>query len=200
MRTGGAFFTPVGGHWQRPAALARARARRSGFTLDTSHAALFRSFAAAYPTLFGLAGDEGLELERYVEELGPAAEVAHVSNAVGDPRRGPGLRHRDGELDLDPIVARLGELVPYVVAEINEPDHRVSPNIKDGYRHVERALAPARRALAPAAAPAAARERSTGRRVIGRRDPVPDVLGARRPRSTARACSSPAARARSAAR
>lgn len=175
MRTGGAFYTPVGGHWED---LLRWRSKvpALGFTLDTSHAALFRAFAAAYPTLFGLAGDEGLELERYVEELGPWTEVAHVSNARGI--LGEGLDYDDprGELDLDPIVARIGELVPYVVAEVNEPDHRFSPHIKDGYRHLERAFArpaeqwrrPPRR-LGP--------DTLDWQEVIGRRDPVPDVLG-----------------------
>jgi len=172
MRTGGAFYTPVGGHWQDLLDW-RERVPELGFTLDTSHAALFRSFAAAYPTLFGLTGDEGLELERYVEELGPAAQVAHVSNATGI--LGEGLNYDTGDLDLDPVVARIGELVPYVVAEINEPDHRVSPNIKAGYREVERALrAPAEawrrppRRLPP--------ETLDWQAVIGRRDPVPDVL------------------------
>src|SRR5205823_5307028 len=72
MRTGGVFLSPVGGHWEDLLAW-RARVPEVGFTIDTSHAALFRSFAAAYPSLFGLESDEGLELERYVEELGPAA-------------------------------------------------------------------------------------------------------------------------------
>jgi nucleoside-diphosphate-sugar epimerase/sugar phosphate isomerase/epimerase len=174
MRTGGAFFTPVGGHW-RDLLRRRERVPALGFTLDTSHAALFRAFAAAYPTLFGLAGDEGLELERYVEELGPAAQVAHVSNASGI--LGEGLDYDDaaGELDLDPVVARLGELVPHIVAEINEPDHRISPHIKDGYRHLERALAlpverwrPPPRRLPP--------EGLDWQAVIAARDPVPDVL------------------------
>src|SRR5439155_163752 len=80
MRTGGVFLSPVGGHWEDLLAW-RARVPELGFTIDTSHAALFRSFAAAYPSPFGLESDEGLELERYVEELGPAAEVAHVSDA-----------------------------------------------------------------------------------------------------------------------
>jgi nucleoside-diphosphate-sugar epimerase len=174
MRTGGAFFTPVGGHWEDMLRW-RQRVPALGFTLDTSHAALFRNFAAAYPALFGLTGDEGLELERYVEELGPAAQVAHVSNASGI--LGEGLNYDDpkGELDLDPVVARLGQLVPYVVAEINEPDHSVSPNIKDGHRHVERALRgpatewrrPPRR-LPP--------ETLDWQAVIGINDPVPDVL------------------------
>lgn len=174
MRTGGAFYTPIGGHWADLLAW-RERVPALGFTLDTSHAALFRAFAAAYPTLFGLSGDEGLELERYVEELGPGAEVAHVSNAAGVLGEGLLYDDRDGELDLDPVVARIGQLVPYVVAEINEPDHRVSPNIKDGYRHVERALAlearpwrrPPRR-LPP--------DGLDWQAVLARRDPVPDVL------------------------
>jgi nucleoside-diphosphate-sugar epimerase/sugar phosphate isomerase/epimerase len=172
MRTGGAFYTPVGGHWRDLLDWQR-RVPALGFTLDTSHAALFRAFAAAYPTLFGLAGDEGLELERYVEELGPSTYVAHVSNASGI--LGEGLEYDDGELDLDPVVARLGQLVPYVVAEINEPDHRVSPHIKDGARHVTSALVrgaepwrPPPRRLPP--------EGLDWQAVIGRRDPVPDVL------------------------
>jgi len=175
MRTGGAFYTPIGGHWADLLAW-RERIPALGFTLDTSHAALFRAFAAAYPTLFGLAGDEGLELERYVEELGPGAEVAHVSNASGILGEGLLYDDRDGELDLDPVVARLGRLVPYVVAEINEDDHRFSPNIKDGYRHVERAL----RREAGAWRPPPRRLPPDGidwQAVIGRRDPVPDVLG-----------------------
>ncbi|HEV3001565.1 MAG TPA: polysaccharide biosynthesis protein [Solirubrobacteraceae bacterium] len=172
MRTGGAFFTPIGGHWHDLLEW-RERIPELGFTLDTSHAALFRAFANAYPSLFGLESDEGLELERYVEELGPATRVAHVSNASGV--LGEGLRYDRGELDLDPVVARLGELVPYVVAEINEPDHRVSPNMKDGYRRIERALsAPAERWRPPP------RRLPSGgldwQDVVGRRDPVPDVL------------------------
>lgn len=174
MRTGSAFYTPVGGHWQDLLDWQQ-RVPDLGFTLDTSHAALFRAFAAAYPTLFGLAGDEGLELERYVEELGPSSFVAHVSNASGV--LGEGLDYDDaaGELDLDPVVARLGQMVPFVVAEINEPDHRFSPHIKDGYRHVAAALErpaevwrPPPRRIPP--------DGLDWQGVIGRRDPVPDVL------------------------
>src|ERR671936_344235 len=78
MRTGGVYLSPVGGHWRDLLAW-RERVPELRFTLDTSHAALFRSFAAAYPGLFGLASDDELALGRYVEELGPHAEVAHVS-------------------------------------------------------------------------------------------------------------------------
>src|SRR4051794_39593121 len=173
MRTGGVFFSPVGGHW-RDLLHWRARVPELGFTLDTSHAALFRSFANAYPSLFGLESDEGLELERYVEELGPATEVAHVSDAAG--LLGEGLNYGDGELDLDPVVRRLAELVPSIVAEINEPDHARSPNMKAGHRALERAIAGA-----PAEAWRPPPRRLPGeafdwQQVVGVRDPVPALL------------------------
>ena len=63
-----------------------------------------------------------------MEELGPAAEVAHVSDAHG--LLGEGLPYGSGELtDLDRVVRRIAELVPYVVAEINEPDPGRSPDM-----------------------------------------------------------------------
>jgi nucleoside-diphosphate-sugar epimerase len=172
MRTGGAFLSPVGGHW-RDLLHWRARVPALGFTLDTSHAALFRHFAAAYPTLFDLASDEGLEVERYVEELAPATRVAHVSNAAGV--LGEGLPYNAGELDLDPVVARLAGRVPYVVAEINEPDPARSPGMKAGYRAVERAL---RTPVAPWRPPPRRlpADPFDWQAVTGRRDPVPDVL------------------------
>src|SRR3954447_6298673 len=173
MRTGGVYLSPVGGHWRDLLAW-RARVPELGFTLDTSHAALFRSFANAYPSLFGLESDEGLELERYVEELGPATEVAHVSDAAG--LLGEGLNYGDGELDLDPVVRRLAELVPAIVAEINEPDHARSPNMKAGYDALRRALEGA-----PAEAWRPPPRRLPGeafdwQRVVGLRDPVPALL------------------------
>jgi nucleoside-diphosphate-sugar epimerase/sugar phosphate isomerase/epimerase len=172
MRTGGVYLSPVGGHWRD---LTQWCGRIDGLrvTFDTSHAALFRSFAAAYPSLFGLASDEELGLERYVEELGPLTEVAHVSDAHG--LLGEGLPYGTGELDLDPVVRRLGELVPYVVAEINEPDPARSEDMKAGYRAVERALA------LPPAPPFRVRRRLPvdpfdWQAVLGTRDPVPAVL------------------------
>ncbi len=172
MRTGGVFLSRIGGHWRDLLAW-RERIPELGFTIDTSHAALFRSFAAAYPGLFGLSSDEGLDLGRYVEELGPAAEVAHVSDAHG--LLGEGLPYGSGELDLDPIVRRLGELVPFIVAEINEPDHARSENIKAGYREIERALAtaPEPPVRVPARVPA---DDFDWQGVIARGDPVPSLL------------------------
>jgi len=172
MRTGGVFLSPIGGHW-RDLLDWRERVPELGFTIDTSHAALFRSFATAYPGLFAHPWDEELELDRYVEELGPHAEVAHVSDAHG--LLGEGLPYGAGELDLDPVVRRLGELVPFIVAEINEADPARSVEMKRAYRAIERALA------LPAAEPKPSRRRVPPdsfdwQQVLERRDPVPSVL------------------------
>jgi nucleoside-diphosphate-sugar epimerase len=172
MRVGGLFLSEVGGHW-RDLQRVRELVPELGFTLDTSHAGLFRSFAAAYPSLFGLASDDGLELGRYVEELGPHTVVAHISDAHGI--LGEGLPYGSGELDLDPAVARLAGFARYLVAEIAEPDPSRSPDMKRAYRAVERAAA-------LRAVPAPPRPRRLGpddfdwQRVIGRRDPVPSLL------------------------
>jgi nucleoside-diphosphate-sugar epimerase len=172
MRTGGVYLSPIGGHWHDLLHW-RERIPELGFTIDTSHAGLFHSFAAAYPSLFGLTSDDDLDLQCYVEELGPHAEVAHVSDAHG--LLGEGLPYGDGELDLDPVVRRLGELVSYMVAEINEPDPARSPAMKAAYRRIEHVLA-----QRPVERP---RPRSRVRAdwfdwqaVIERRDPVPSVL------------------------
>src|SRR4051794_34279316 len=172
MRTGGVFLSPIGGHW-RDLLDWRERVPELGSTIDTSHAALFRSFATVYPGLFAHPWDEELELGRYVEELGPHAEVAHVSDAHGP--LGEGLPYGSGELDLDPVVRRVGELVPFIVAEINEPDPARSVEMKRAYRAIERALA------LPATEPKPSRRRVPPdsfdwQQVLERRDPVPSVL------------------------
>jgi nucleoside-diphosphate-sugar epimerase/sugar phosphate isomerase/epimerase len=173
MRTGGVYLSPVGGHWRDLLAWCE-RVDGLRVTFDTSHAALFRTFAGAYPSLFGLASDEDLALERYVEALEPVSEVAHVSDAHG--LLGEGLPYGAGELDLDPVMRRLGETVRYVVAEINEPDPNRSADMKAGYHAIVRAF------RAPAPPPAAVPRRALRvdgfdwQAVVGRRDPVPAVL------------------------
>jgi nucleoside-diphosphate-sugar epimerase/sugar phosphate isomerase/epimerase len=171
MRTGGVFLSPVGGHWRDLLAW-RARVPELAFTFDTSHAALFGAFAAAYPSLFGLHDDEGLELDRWVRELGPALRVAHVSNARGI--LGEGLPYDDGELDLDDVSARIGRVARWVVAEINEPDPARSPAMKAAYRSLERAFAAPARAWSPPPRRLPV-ETFDWQAVVGR-DPVPDVL------------------------
>jgi len=83
-----------------------------------------------------LESDEVLELERYVEELGPATEGRAPSSrtpARPPARRGAQLRRWRG-LDLDPVVRRLAELV----AVRRRRDQRArttprrSPNMKGG--------------------------------------------------------------------
>ena len=172
MRVGGVFLSQVGGHW-RDLRRWHARVPALRFTFDTSHAGLFRSFAAAYPSLFGLESDEELELGHCVEELAPSLEVAHVSDAHG--LLGEGLPLGDGELDLDPVIRRLGELCRFVVAEVNEPDPARSPAMKAGYRRIERALAEPATPLAraPRRLPLETLDWS---RVLERRDPVPALL------------------------
>jgi sugar phosphate isomerase/epimerase len=172
MRIGGVFLSPLGGHW-RDLVLWRDRVPSLRFTFDTSHAALFRSFASAYPGVFGLASGEELELDRYVDELAPWLEVAHISDAHG--LLGEGLPLGSGELELEPVIARLGEHACFVVAEINEPDPRRSPDMKSAYRTIERALsepAPPRRPRARRLPP----DDFDWQRVLGRRDPVPSLL------------------------
>lgn len=173
MRTGGVYLSPIGGHW-RDLLDWRVRVPELGFTLDTSHAALFRSFAAAYPTPFHLMGDEGLDLGRYVEELGPEAVVAHVSNAQGV--LGEGLPYQVGDLDLDPVVRRLAVLVPYIVAEINESDPDRSPAMKAAYIAIERATSePAPNPL-PRPRRRLAAESFDWQTVLDRPDPLPALL------------------------
>jgi nucleoside-diphosphate-sugar epimerase/sugar phosphate isomerase/epimerase len=172
MRVGGVFLSALGGHW-RDLRRWRERVPELSFTFDTSHAALFRSFAAGYPALFAVDSDEELDLARYVEELGPALELAHVSDAHGI--LGEGLPIGNGELELDPVIRRLGELARFVVAEINEPDPARSPEMKAGYRRIERALArPAEPLRRPA--PRLPADGLDWSAVLGRRDPVPAVL------------------------
>lgn len=174
MRTGGVYFSPIGGHW-RDLTIWREKIPALGYTLDTSHAALFRSFAAAYPTLFGLASDEDLELRRYVEVLGLGADVAHISDAHG--LLAEGLPYGAGELDLDPVVHRLSRSVRWMVAEINEPDPASSADMKAAYRRIETVLGgddvPAR-PVAPVRP--ARKDTFKWQDVIGQRDPVPSVL------------------------
>ena len=174
MRSGGFFLSAIGGHW-RDLLEWRQRIPELGFTLDTSHAALFRNFAAAYPTLFDLHSDEELDLERYVEEVGPASEVAHISDAQG--LLGEGLPYGSGEIEqLDSVVRRIGELVPYLVAEINLPDPALASDMKAGYSAIERALARPQTASPAGSVHRLRPDTFDWQRVVGVRDPVPSVF------------------------
>ncbi len=172
MRTGGVYLSPIGGHWRDLLEWA-GRVPELGFTVDTSHAALFANYAAAYPSSFDLASAEELSLERYVGELAPRAEVAHVSDAHG--LLGEGLAFGTGGQALEPAVGALGRAVAYVVAEVNEPDPAASPAMKAGHSELERLLA-----APPAPWPHRTRrvpeDRFDWQPVLERRDPVPSLL------------------------
>jgi nucleoside-diphosphate-sugar epimerase/sugar phosphate isomerase/epimerase len=174
MRTGGIYLSRIGGHW-RDLLGWRRRVPELGFTLDVSHAALFRSFADAYPGLFEVEDPSELTPERYVGELGPASRVAHVSNAAG--LLGEGLPYRSGELELDPVVRRLGDQVPWIVAEINEPDPARASEMKHAYAAIESALeSDGGIAPKPPRAPVPAVRGFDWQALLGTRDPVPSVL------------------------
>ncbi len=134
MRTGGAFYSPIGGHW-RDLLRWKSELPDLGFTFDVSHAALYGTFARCYPYFFGDEYDE-LSIDAYVSRLQPSLVVAHVSNASGV--LGEGLGYRSGQLDLDPIVERLCQDTMYIVAEIAELDPLRSEAMRDAYSEILR--------------------------------------------------------------
>ena len=155
----------------------RAHRGPAASTFDTSHAALFAHFAAAYPSLFGLASDDELELERYVEELRPAdRRRARLRRARRCSARA--CRTAAASWTSTRSVRRLGETGPLHRRRDQRARPRALAGHEGGLPGVERALAaePAAGAARSRAAPAARRTPSTGRRCVGRRDPVPSVL------------------------
>ena len=173
MRTGGVYLTPVGGHW-RDLLTWRERVPALGFTLDTSHAALFRAFAVAAPAQFAIEDPDELVLDRYVAELAGGTRVAHVSNASGV--LGEGLPYGEGDLDLDPVVRRMAAAgVPAIVAEINEADPTRSPAMKAAHRAIEAALQEPAQPWRPRP-PRLRPEPFDWTAVVGRHDPLPAVL------------------------
>ncbi len=78
----------------RPARVARARAGAAASRSTPRTPRCSATSRQAYPSLFGLESADELELERYVEELGPASEVAHVSDAHGLLGEGLPVRQR----------------------------------------------------------------------------------------------------------
>lgn len=103
-------------------------------TLDVSHAQLYvnaRQQAAA-----GTHADEpAIEalyaylrhlppiqaVDQFVDQLGDRLFEVHVSNAAG--LLGEGLPYDEGDMELDPLIARLARLARYLITETLEPDH-----------------------------------------------------------------------------
>ena len=90
MRTGGVFLSPIGGHW-RDLLDWRERIPELRFTIDTSHAALFRNFAAAYGSLFEAVGRRARAraLRRGARAGGRGRARVRRARAA---RRGPAVR------------------------------------------------------------------------------------------------------------
>jgi sugar phosphate isomerase/epimerase len=60
-------------------------------------------------------------VDRFVDCLGDRLFEVHVSNATG--LLGEGLPYGEGDMDLDPLIARLAGLARYLITETLEPDH-----------------------------------------------------------------------------
>ena len=173
MRTGGVYLSPVGGHW-RDLLEWRARGSRSSASRSTPRTPRCSATSRqAYPSLFGLDSDDELELERYVEELGPATRGRARLGRPRPARRGPPLRQRRAG------GARPGGAADRRARALHRGrDQRARPGalagMKAGYREVERALA------LPPAGPAARPPRRL------RKDTFDWQRGARPPRPGAR--------------
>ncbi len=117
-------------------------------TVDTSHAQLYVNMLAwpagesdaclAAAVRYYQDAGEQLDLAGYLELLVPWLAHAHVSNATG--LMGEGLPYDRGDIDLDPIVRRLAQIVQSIVPEILEPDPARCPHMRAGARAIRRAL------------------------------------------------------------
>ena len=173
MRTGGVFLSPIGGHWRDLLAW-QERIPELRFTLDTSHAALFRNFAEAYGSLFGVGDPTELALDRYVEELGHAHERGARLRCARPARRGPPVRQRRARPRPRRRAARRARFRTSSPRSTS-PIPPARPTMKSAYHAIERALA----VPAPAATRPARRlppDTFDWQAVLARRDPVPSVL------------------------
>jgi hypothetical protein len=97
--------------------------------LDVSHAQLVvnarqgraepgRDWSHLQAFLHAFAPLEGVD--DFVDRLAPWIFSVHVSNASGV--MGEGLPYGQGDLQLDPLIRRLGAIARYIVTETLEPD------------------------------------------------------------------------------
>ena len=198
MRTGGVFLSPVGGHWRDLLALARARPRARLHARHLARGAVPLVRAPPTRSLFGLASDDELDLERYVEELGPRGRGRARLRRARPARRGPPVRRRRAR-------PRPGRARGSASSSRTSSPRSTSPTPRarrhEGRLPRDRARARAagasRRTAPRAAAPG--RTTSTGRRCSAAATRCPRCSSCRSA-SAAGACCSPAAAARSAAR
>jgi hypothetical protein len=160
MRRGGFSFTPIGMASQDLLWLVD---QVPGLAIlpDTSHAGLYLNAraqarpgaaAAAAATADEADGpwrqplldyisqlpEEPLDLLGYMQAFTPHIANAQVSNAAG--LLGEGLAYADGEFDLDPVIAWLGQVARHLVAETIEPRVDDAVNMRDALRRMRRAI------------------------------------------------------------
>ena len=175
MRTGGVFLSPVGRPLARPARVARARARAG---LHARHLA-----RGAVPQLRGrlpvavrarLRRGAGARRATW-RSSGPRARSRTSPTRTGCSARA--CRTAAASCELDPVVRRIGELVPLH----GGGDQRARPRALAGHegglpRDGARAAPPPARPRGVGRRAACARRRFDWQRVLRRRDPVPSVL------------------------
>jgi hypothetical protein len=155
MRIGGWYFSPIG---MASEDLRWLVDRVPGLAIlqDSSHAGLYlnaRRAALSECQVEGMAEpwraplfaylrdlpDEAPDLVGYVASFAPHVVNAQISNAAG--LLGEGLPYGEGDFDLDPVIAWLGDHAEYVVTETLEPDHDDARYMRDALRHMRRVLA-----------------------------------------------------------
>ncbi len=76
-------------------------------------------------------------VDRFVDCLAERLFEVHVSNATG--LLGEGLPYGEGDLDLDPLMARLAGLARYLVTETLEPDHDRAVYMREAQTYLRQA-------------------------------------------------------------
>lgn len=130
MRESAYLYTPLG---MAPEDLRWFLDRAPGLmtTLDVSHAQLYVNARAmaergegegVEPLMRFLAHFPSVEsVHGFVDVLGDSIFEAHVSNASG--LLGEGAPYHQGDIDMDPLIARLARTARYLVTETLEPDN-----------------------------------------------------------------------------
>jgi hypothetical protein len=82
---------------------------------------------------------EAPDLAGFVQAFGPHLENAQISNAHG--LLGEGLPYADGDFDLDPAIAWLGQHARHIVTETLEASHDDAHHMRDALRRMRAVLA-----------------------------------------------------------
>jgi len=148
MRRSDFSFTPIG---MCAADLNWMSERVSGLRVlvDTSHAGLYLNARAGATgshawveplrTYIRQLPNDGSTVLEYVQAFGPYLDNAQISNASG--LLGEGLPYSEGEVDLDPVIAWLGEHTRHIVTETIEPNNDNARYMRDALQRMRSVLA-----------------------------------------------------------